>query len=121
VPRFVINTHFHADHTGGNENLGEPGSALICHTNVRKRLAQGNTVQAFDLVIPPQPKEALPVITFSRDISFHINGETINIEHVPAAHTDGDSIMHFQEANAIHAGDTAFNGFRFSGTTGKLG
>ncbi len=111
TPRFVINTHFHGDHTGGNENLGKAGSAIISHANVRKRLTTETVIKAFNKVAPPQPKVALPIVTFTRDISFHLNGETVNIVHVPAAHTDGDSIVHFLDANVIHAGDTVFNGF----------
>ncbi len=111
TPRFVINTHFHGDHTGGNENLGKAGSVIISHANVRKRLTVETVIKAFNKVTPPQPKAALPLITFTRDITFHLNGETVNFMHVPAAHTDGDSIVHFQDANVIHAGDTMFNGF----------
>ena len=110
-PRFVINTHFHGDHTGGNENLGKAGSVIFSHENVRKRLSTETIIEAFNMVTPPQPEAALPIVTFTRDISFHLNGQTINVVHVPAAHTDGDSFVHFKEANVIHAGDALFNGF----------
>ena len=111
TPRFLINTHWHYDHTGGNENLGKAGTLIVAHDNVRKRLSVNNTLTAFNVQIPASPKEALPVITFSTDTSFHINGETIHARHVHNAHTDGDSVVHFKKANVIHAGDVWFNGF----------
>ncbi|MFD2191178.1 MBL fold metallo-hydrolase [Pistricoccus aurantiacus] len=111
APTFLINTHFHGDHTGGNENLGDAGSTIVAHEKVRERLAEGSEIEAFDMVMPPQSGAALPVITFSQDIRFHLNGETIDVFHVPAAHTDSDSIVHFRDANVIHTGDTVFNGF----------
>ena len=111
APKFVVNTHFHGDHTGGNENLGKAGSVIVSHANVRKRLMMETVIEAFNMVTPPQEKSALPIITFTRDISFHLNGQTVNVIHVPAAHTDGDSIVHFPDSNVIHAGDAMFNGF----------
>lgn len=111
IPRFLINTHWHYDHTGGNENLGKAGTLIVAHDNVRKRLSVDNTLTAFNAQIPASPKEALPVITFSIDTSFHLNGETIHARHVHNAHTDGDSVVHFKNANVIHAGDVWFNGF----------
>lgn len=111
APTFLINTHFHGDHTGGNENLGKTGSTIVAHEKVRQRLAEGSELEAFDMDMPPQSGAALPVITFSRDIQFHLNGETIDIAHVPDAHTDSDSIVHFRDTNVIHTGDTVFNGF----------
>ena len=111
TPKFVINTHYHGDHTGGNENLGKAGSIIVSHANVRSLLTMETVIKAFNKVTPPQPKAALPIITFTRDMSFHLNGKTISIVHVPAAHTDGDSIVHFREDNVIHAGDAMFNGF----------
>jgi len=110
-PRFVINTHYHGDHTGGNEALGKAGSVIVSHENVRKSLTTETVIEAFNMVTPPQPEAALPIVTFTRDISFHLNGQTINVVHVPAAHTDGDSFVHFLEANVIHSGDAVFNGF----------
>jgi len=111
VPKFLINTHYHADHTGGNENLGKAGTLIFSHDQVRERLTVETVIKAFNMTTPPRPKAALPVVTFSTDITFHLNGDTVNAIHVPRAHTDGDSVIHFQEANVIHAGDVFFNGF----------
>lgn len=111
TPRFVINTHYHFDHTGGNENLGNAGVTIVSHDNVRKKLAEGTTIKAFNRVMKPAPKAAVPVITFAEDMTFHLNGETAHVFHSPNAHTDGDAIIHFKTANVIHAGDLFFNGF----------
>ena len=111
VPKFLINTHYHADHTGGNENLGKAGTLIFSHDQVRERLTVESVIEAFNMTTPPQPKAALPVVTFSTDITFHLNGDTLHAFHVPRAHTDGDSIIHFKNANVIHSGDVFFNGF----------
>ena len=83
----------------------------MAHDNVRKRLSENNVLTPFNVEVPASPKEALPVITFSTDTSFHLNGETIHALHVHNAHTDGDTVVHFKNANVIHAGDVWFNGF----------
>lgn len=111
TPRFVINTHYHFDHTGGNENLGNAGVTIVSHDNVRAKLAGGTTIKAFNKVMKPAPKAAIPVITFAEEMTFHLNGETIHVFHSPNGHTDGDAIIHFKSANVIHAGDLFFNGF----------
>lgn len=110
-PKFLINTHYHGDHTGGNENLGRGGTLIFSHDNVRERLKSGSFIQAFNMKQAGMAKEGLPVVTFSRDIKFHLNGDTVVVKHVPHAHTDGDSFIHFKTANVIHAGDLFFNGF----------
>ena len=110
-PRFVINTHFHGDHTGGNANLSARGGTIVAHGNVRRRLREGSTIEAFDMVTPAAPKAALPVISFDRRIRLHLNGQTLDLVHLPAAHTDGDSLVLIRPANVIHAGDAWFNGF----------
>lgn len=98
--RFLVNTHFHRDHTGGNENLGKAGVLIFAHDNVRVRLLAGDA-----------PRAALPVVTFNDATTFHMNGQTVRVFHTANAHTDGDAMIHFQEANVIHMGDTFFNGF----------
>ena len=110
-PKFLINTHYHGDHTGGNEKLGTGGTLIFSHHNVRERLSTGSFLAAFNMKHAPLAKEGLPVVTFSEDISFHFNGDTIRAIHVPHAHTDGDSFIYFEKANVIHAGDFFFNGF----------
>lgn len=110
-PKFLINTHYHGDHTGGNENLGKKGTLIFSHDNVRDRLNSGSFIQEFDMKRPGIAPEGLPVVTFSEDISFHLNGDTVQAIHVAHAHTDGDSFIYFKTANIIHAGDIFFNGF----------
>jgi cyclase len=111
IPRFLINTHFHGDHTGGNENLGEAGTLIMSHHAVRERLVNGYNISEFGMKVPPAGKSALPTVTYSENMHVHINGETIRIIHVPSAHTDGDSFVVFEDANIVHAGDIFFNGF----------
>ena len=111
TPRFLVNTHWHFDHTGGNENLGAEGTLIIAHDNVRKLLSRDNHISAFNRDVPALSSEGLPVITFSNDTTFHLNQETIHVFHVANAHTDGDAVVHFQQSNVIHAGDIWFNGF----------
>jgi glyoxylase-like metal-dependent hydrolase (beta-lactamase superfamily II) len=111
VPKFLINTHYHGDHTGGNENLGRGGTLIFSHDNVRERLSTGSFIEAFNMKRAAVLLEGLPVVTFSEDISFHINDDTVRTIHVPHAHTDGDSFIYFEAANVIHAGDIFFNGF----------
>ncbi|MDP1863489.1 MAG: MBL fold metallo-hydrolase [Thiobacillus sp.] len=107
--KFVLNTHWHFDHTGGNENLGKAGALIIAHENVRKRLSADGFIAFFGMKTEAEPKVALPVITFTQDMSFHINGDELYAYHVAHAHTDGDAIVHFKNSNVIHMGDTFFN------------
>jgi cyclase len=109
--RFIVNTHWHFDHTGGNENFGQAGVLIVAHENVRKRMSSEQFIKDLDMKFPPSPKAALPVITFTDAATFHLNGDDIAAVHVPPAHTDGDSLVHFRKANVIHMGDTFFNGF----------
>ena len=111
VPKYLINTHFHGDHTGGNENLGKAGTLIMSHHGVRERLLNGSFIAAFGMKSEPGSKPALPSVTYSENMNLHINDETVHIIHVPSAHTDGDSFVIFESANVVHAGDLFFNGF----------
>ncbi|GIV60950.1 MAG: cyclase [Rhodothermaceae bacterium] len=108
--RFVVNTHWHGDHTGGNENMGQAGAVIVAHENVRRRMSTEQFIEAFNTRTPPAPPAALPVVTFTDAVTFHWNGDEIHVFHVDPAHTDGDAIIHFRRANVIHMGDTYFNG-----------
>ena len=108
--RFVLNTHWHGDHVGGNENLGKTGVVIVAQENVRKRMSTEQFNKMFDKREPPSPAAALPLVTFVDSISFHLNGDDVEAFHVPPAHTDGDAIVYFRKANVLHMGDTFFNG-----------
>ena len=105
--RFIINTHYHEDHTGGNEFF-QKQAPIIAQDNVRKRLEEGGQAGnggSVHFEAPPQPKGALPIITFDHDITVHLNGEDIRALHFPAGHTDGDSVIYFPKSNVVHMGD----------------
>jgi cyclase len=104
--RFVINTHWHGDHVGGNENLANVGSVIIAHENVRKRMSSEQFIQLMNRKVPPSPPKALPIVTFTTDITLHFNGEDIHVMHVDPTHTDGDSIIIFPKSKVVHMGDT---------------
>ena len=108
--RFVINTHWHFDHTGGNENFGKRGAVILAHDNVRARMSTDQFLAALNQKVPASPKDALPVVTFAEDVTLHLNGDTIHVLHVRNAHTDGDAFVHWQKANVLHMGDTFFHG-----------
>jgi len=106
--RFVINTHYHGDHTGGNELFSNAGSTLIAQDNVRKRLQAGGEAGnggSIKMEVKPAPKAALPIITFEHDVTVHLNGEDIRALHFPSGHTDGDSVIFFPKNNVVHMGD----------------
>ena len=108
--RFIANTHYHFDHSGGNEKAANTGAMIIAHENVRKRMSTEQKMDAINMTTPPASIAALPDITFSKDVTFYINGEEVHVFHIGAGHTDGDAIVHFRKANVIHLGDLYFNG-----------
>jgi glyoxylase-like metal-dependent hydrolase (beta-lactamase superfamily II) len=108
--RFIVNTHFHGDHTGGNAKLHEAGAVIIAQENVRKRLGMERVDRDTKEKIPPKPPEAWPIITYADGVALYLNGDELEVTHVARAHTDGDSVIRFKKANVIHMGDTFFNG-----------
>ena len=108
--RFVVNTHWHRDHSGGNEALAGDGSVIVAHENVRRRMGVDSFIAVFGRRAPASPPKALPIVTFTRDVTFHLGGEEISVVHVGPAHTDGDSFVRFRRANVLHMGDCYLNG-----------
>jgi glyoxylase-like metal-dependent hydrolase (beta-lactamase superfamily II) len=108
--RFVLNTHWHGDHTGGNENLGKTGVLIVSHDNARRQMTVGQFFENWDRKVDPSPEGSLPVVTFAEAVTFHLNGDVIHAFHVEHAHTDGDAMVHFENANVLHMGDVFFNG-----------
>ena len=104
---YLVNTHWHFDHAGGNMAFGEKGARIFAHHNVRKRLAEGNTQGM--AARPPAPKAALPIMTYGQGITLHLNGDTIEVMFTGGGHTDGDSVVHWREDNVVHMGDLYFN------------
>ena len=104
---YVVNTHWHFDHTGGNENFGKQGAHIFAHENVRVRMVNGSP-EGSRFPVPPAADEALPVVTYDRGITLHLNGDTIDLMFVGGGHTDGDSIVRWREKNIVHMGDLYF-------------
>ena len=109
--RFVFNTHWHGDHTGGNENMGQTGALIVAHENVRQRMSMDQVLERIGRPAsetPASPEGAWPVVTFTEEVTFHLNGDDMHAVYVPNAHTDGDAIVNFVRANVVHMGDTFF-------------
>ena len=102
--KYVVNTHAHADHFGANEAMAKGGAVIVGHDRLRERMAEGFV--AFNQTIPPSPPAALPTVTYAAALTIHFAGETVGLHHVPNAHTDSDTLVHFQRANVIHASGT---------------
>jgi len=108
--KYLVNTHWHGDHAGGNENFGKDGATIIAHENVRKRLSTDQHNKAFNRTTKAAPKVAWPVITFEENMSLHLNGQKVMLIHVHNAHTDGDTFVWFPDSNVLHMGDCFFKG-----------
>ena len=108
--RFVINTHYHGDHVGGNETIGGAGAVIIAHDNIRKRMSTDQFNHFWDSTTPAWPADALPVVTFNDRVTLHLNGEPVTAYHTPRGHTDGDAIIHFPQSDILHMGDVFFHG-----------
>lgn len=105
--KFLINTHWHGDHSGGNENFGKAGAVIMAHDNVRVRMSTDQKTPFGE--VKASPKVALPVITYAEGLKLHLNGEEVRVISVPPAHTDGDSVVHWTKSNVIHMGDLFFH------------
>lgn len=108
APKFLINTHWHHDHSGSNEHFENAGALIFAHENVRKRLSEEQFIAFFKSKVPAAHPAALPVVTFSDRMNLHINGDDIIVLHAPNAHTDGDAMIYFERDNVLHTGDVFF-------------
>jgi len=106
--KYVVNTHWHFDHTGGNEHFGKTGATIFAHQNVRVRMAEGNPDGPGGRAIPPAPRVALPIVTYDQGLRINLNGDTVNLMFLGGGHTDGDSVVFWEEDNVVHMGDLYF-------------
>jgi len=104
--KLVVNTHAHADHFGANAPMAKTGALIVAHENLRERMAKGQHIAAFNQTVPPSPPAALPAITYNDTLTLHLGGETVELVHVPNAHTDSDTLVHFKRAGVVHASGT---------------
>ena len=109
--RFLLNTHWHGDHVGGNEAMGGAGAIIVAHDNTRTRMSKEQFIAAYNMKVPPSPAGALPIVTFSQSMSLYLNGDSVRAVHFRNAHTDGDVVVTFEKADVVHMGDIFFNGF----------
>ena len=108
--RFVVNTHYHGDHVGGDSAMAAAGATIVAHENVRRRMSVARFNETFGTTLPASPARALPVITFGDSLTFHLGGPDIRVFHLPPGHTDGDAVVWVPAADVIHTGDLLFNG-----------
>lgn len=108
APSFLLNTHWHEDHTGSNEQWALRGSVIFAHDNVRQRMSTRQEIPALDKVVEPSPRLALPVVTYADSLALHFNGDDVEVQHYPAGHTDGDSVVFYSRENVVHVGDLLF-------------
>jgi glyoxylase-like metal-dependent hydrolase (beta-lactamase superfamily II) len=108
APSFILNTHWHADHTGSNEHWALQGAVIFAHNNVRQRMSSRQEIVALDRVVEASPEIALPVVTYADSVALHFNGSDIELQYYPGGHTDGDSVVYFSQDNVVHMGDLFF-------------
>ncbi|MBU1054334.1 MAG: MBL fold metallo-hydrolase [Proteobacteria bacterium] len=108
--RFAIITHWHYDHVGGNQKVAETGATILAHENVRKQMGIEHEMKIFNKKVPPASQIALPLLTYEKEITFHMDSEVVKVFHLEAGHTDGDSVIYFKNANVLCTGDLYFEG-----------